>query len=98
MPLGFGSGGCHCSEGQWGGGPEPQFVVWRFRVGYSFQREERRCGRHCREKAEGFDAVSDGVDIVQDRFGPDVVGERLFFAWGAGLKREHRLGHVHGVP
>jgi hypothetical protein len=35
---------------------------------------------------------------VQDRFGPEVVGERLSFTWGAGLKWKHGRGHVYGVP
>ena len=29
--------------------------------------------------------VADDVNIVQDRVGPEVVGGRLSFAWGAGL-------------
>ena len=48
-------------------------MVWGFFVGYSFQREKRRCGRYCCEAVEGFGAVADGVNIVQDRFGPEVV-------------------------
>ena len=71
--------------------------MWGLCVGYGFQREVRRCGHHCREAAEGFGAVVDGVYIVQDRFGPEVVGERLSFAWGASLEWEHGRGHVHGV-
>ncbi len=54
-------------------------------VGYDFQGEERRCGRECREAVEGFSAVADGVDIVQDRFGQNLAGERLALAWGAGF-------------
>ncbi len=73
-------------------------MVWGFRVAYRLQREKRRCGCKCREAAEGFDAVADGVNIVQDRFGLEVAGERLSFAWGACRKWEHGRGHVHSVP
>jgi len=73
-------------------------VVWGFCVGYRFQRDEWRGGRQCREAAEGFGACAVGVDIVQDRFGPEVVGECLSFVWGACFELEHGRGHVHGVP
>jgi hypothetical protein len=76
----------------------PPFVVWRFCVGYKSQREEWRCSRQCCEAAEGFGAFADGVDIVQDRFGPEVVGDRLSPVWGACFELEHGRGHVHGVP
>jgi hypothetical protein len=98
VPLGSSSGGCHRSEGQWRGDHEPQSVVWNLCVGYRFQREEWRGGSKCREAAEGFGAFADGVDIGQDCFGHEVVGERLSFAWGAYFELEHGRGHVHGVP
>ncbi len=43
-----------------------------------------------------FGAVADGVDIVKDRFGPEVVGEGLPFVRGAGFERKHGCGQVHG--
>ena len=61
-------------EGHGRGDHGPQLVVWGFCAGYRFQREEGRGRRHCREAAEGFGAFTDGVNIVQDRFGPEVVG------------------------
>jgi hypothetical protein len=100
VPLGSRSGGCHRSDGQWRGAHAPQLVIWGFCVGYRFQREESRGGRQCREAAEGVGAFADAVDIVQDRFGLEVVGERLSLVRGAcfELELEHGLGHAHGVP
>ena len=72
--------------------------MWGLCFGYGFKHEERRCSRKCREAADGFGAILDGVDIVQDRLGPKVVGDRLVLACGASLEREHGRGHVHGVP
>ncbi len=72
--------------------------MWGFCARYRLQREEWRGNRQCREEAEGFiGAFADGVDIVQDRFGPNVVGERLSLVWGACFELEHSRGQVHGV-
>ena len=45
-------------------------MVWGFRDGYRFKREEWRGCRQCREMAEGFGDFADGVDIVHGCFGP----------------------------
>jgi hypothetical protein len=73
-------------------------MVWGFCVGYRFQREEWRGGSQCHEAAEGFGSFAECVDIVQDLFGPEVVGERLSIVWGACFELEHGRGHVHDVP
>ncbi len=72
--------------------------MWGFYVRNGFHREERCGGCHCREAAEGFGAAADGVGIVQDRFGPEVVGERLSRVWGGCFEWERGRGHVHCVP
>jgi hypothetical protein len=71
--------------------------MWVFCVGYRFQREDWRGSCTGREAVEVFGAFADGVDIVQDRCGPEVVGERLSLVWGACFELEHGRGQVHCV-
>ncbi len=72
-------------------------VVWGLIHGDGFHREKWRGGSLRREASERFSSCAQGMEIMKDLFGPEVVRECMALARGGSFEWEHACGRVHSI-